>query len=295
MRNQALNWEWKPWDQGSLEYGPNVFPLTLAFSHNRQLVSLQIGLCVWSSDWTLDVLIIQRMSVALVTVACPVWGRSFLVGRWQVNVLILPENLDITGCKGAQSFAWFLVGPICLHQGYLCITVQPCLRLFYIQELVSWNTKFTVAGSLRSHHQDISRVSLWFSPKQTLYDFVSSWSSFRFTICWCGSLLGIKWCLYLKLLWYWNRRSICSMLPFCCCSWDTVGTLIRIFFFFFFICFLNKTKERCLQQKTSLWVGKLWINAFTISNYLKNKHFTVGIYISVVSLMMGNACLIFRL
>lgn len=236
---------------------------------------------------------IPRMSVALVTVACPVCGRSFLVGRRQVNVLMLSENLDVTGCKGAQSFAWFLVESVCLHQGCLCITIQPCLRLFYIQELVSWNTKFTVAGSLRSHHQDISRVSLWFSPKQMLYDFVSSLSSFHFTICWCGSLLGIKWCLCLKLLWYWNWRSICSMLAFSCCSWDTMDTLICIFFFF--ICFLNKTEERCLQQKTSLRVGKLWIHAFTVSNYPKNKHFTVEIYISVISLMKGNACLIFRL
>lgn len=32
-----------------------------------------------------------------------------------MNVLMLPENLDIIGCNGAQSFAGFLVGPICLQ------------------------------------------------------------------------------------------------------------------------------------------------------------------------------------
>lgn len=194
---------------------------------------------------------IPRMSVALVTVACPVCGRSFLVGRRQVNVLMLSENLDVTGCKGAQSFAWFLVESVCLHQGCLCITIQPCLRLFYIQELVSWNTKFTVAGSLRSHHQDISRVSLWFSPKQMLYDFVSTLSSFHFTICWCGSLLGIKWCLCLKLLWYWNWRSICSMLAFSCCSWDTMDTLICIFFFFFFAFSTKQRRDVCSKRPVS--------------------------------------------
>ena len=141
-------------------------------------------------------------------------------------------------------------------------------QFFYIQELVSWNPKFTVAraGSLRRCHKGISRASLQFSPKQTLYDFVSNWSSFRFTCHWYGSLLSIKWCVCLKLLWYWNWRSVRSMLPFYYCSWGTLDILIHGVFYL-----LSQQKQGGIfaaKGQLSL-VEKLQINGLQFQTILK--------------------------
>lgn len=125
-----------------------------------------MGICVWFSDCTLNVMVLPRMWLSLVTMAC------FLTGRCKGNTLMLLEDLDITGCKGAlHDFQH------CPNGCSECVCAAPfCLvwdRSFYIQELVPWNSEFTVAraGSLRSHHPGISRVSLQFSLNQMLYDF----------------------------------------------------------------------------------------------------------------------------
>lgn len=60
-------------------------------------------ICVWSSDRSLNMVVVPRMSLALITMAC------FLTGRWKGNTLMLPEDLDISRCKGALHY--FQYGP----------------------------------------------------------------------------------------------------------------------------------------------------------------------------------------
>lgn len=108
MRNKALNREQK--QSGTREAGR----LQMTFDFN---VAGNSFLCKPGTMCDLQIQPQMHQSsqgCQLFTVAFPVCRRNFFAGSPQVNVLMLPENLDVAVCKGTQSFAWFLEGLICL-------------------------------------------------------------------------------------------------------------------------------------------------------------------------------------